>query len=258
VISTPGDTHAEIMEAAANAGKHIFCEKPIDWDLAAVDRALAAVDRAGVKLQIGFCRRFDAEFRRAREAVVSGKIGRPQILHLISRDPASPYAGPKGEGDLYFDSTIHDLDMARFLTGEEVESVVSIGAAMALAEEGAGDDPDTAVTLLRLKSGAIASIDNSRRSSEYDQRAEVFGPGGIVCVENRDASEERMVGDDVPFFARRYWDSYVAELSAFVESVRDDRQPEVAGSDGRAALVLAQAALRSYREGRPVTVDDIG
>ena len=256
VICTPGNTHAEIIGAAANAGKHIICEKPIDWDLASVDRALAAVERAGVKLQVGFQRRFDVEFLRVREVVVSGKVGRPHILHLTSRDPASPYAGPKREGDLYFDSTIHDLDMARFLTSEEVESVVSFGAAMGLAEEGAGDDPDTAVTLLRLKSGAIASIDNSRRSSHYDQRAEVFGPGGVVCVENQPDPPPK-TDDDAPFFAQRYGDSYVAEMRAFVESVLSSGQPEVTGSDGRAALVLALAALRSYREGRAVAVSEI-
>jgi len=256
LVCTPGNTHAEIIEAAAKAGKHIFCEKPIDWDLAAVDRALEAVARTGVKLQIGFCRRFDAEFRRAREAVVSGAIGRPQILHLISRDPASPYAGPKGEGDLYFDSTIHDLDMVRFLTGEDVESVFSFGAAM--TDEGAGRDLDTALTLLRLKSGAVASIDNSRRSSEYDQRAEVFGPDGVVCVENQTAVGQPVTDDDLPFFGHRYWDSYVAELTAFLECVRSDRQPEVSGNDGRAALVLALAVFRSYRQRRPVSVSEIG
>jgi myo-inositol 2-dehydrogenase/D-chiro-inositol 1-dehydrogenase len=256
VICTPGNTHAEIIEAAANAEKHIFCEKPIDWDLAVVDRALKAVERAGVKLQVGFQRRFDGEFQRVREVVDSGEIGRPQILRLISRDPASPYAGPKREGDLYFDTTIHDLDMARFLTGEEVESVVSFGAAMGLAEEGAGDDPDTAVTLLRLTSGAIASIDNSRRSNHYDQRVEVFGPGGVACVENQ-LDPPAKTDDDAPFFAQRYRDSYVAEMRAFVACVLNNRQPGVTGNDGRAALVLALAALRSYREGRAVAVSEI-
>jgi len=148
--------------------------------------------------------------------------------------------------------------MVRYLTGEEVESVVSFGADMGLAEEGAGDGPDTAVTLLRLTIVAIASIDNSRRSRHYDQRAEVFGPGGVVCVENQPAVARPETDDDIPFFAQRYRDSYLAEMSAFVECVRRDRQPEVSGNDGRAALVLALAALRSYREGRPVTVSEAG
>jgi myo-inositol 2-dehydrogenase / D-chiro-inositol 1-dehydrogenase len=256
LICTPGDTHAGIIEAAANAGKHIFCEKPIDWDLAAVDRALAAVEGAGVKLQIGFQRRFDREFQRAREAVASGKIGRPHVVHLISRDPVLPYAGPKAAGDIYFDSTIHDLDMARFLSGEEVESVVSLGAAMGGEEEGSGEDPDTTVTMLRFESGAIVSVDNSRQSATYDQRAEIFGPGGIISVENQPDAEGS--GDDVPFFARRYFDAYAAELRAFVKCVRTGRQPEVTGDDGRSALVLAIAAHRSYREGRPLLPREVG
>ena len=215
------------------------------------------MERAKVKLQVGFQRRFDAAFRQARESVLAGTIGRPQILHLISRDPAQPYTRPRAVGDLYFDSTIHDLDMVRFLTGEDVQSVVSFGAALGLAEEGLGDDPDSALTLLRLNNGAIASIDNSRRSSDYDQRAEVFGPGGVVCIENQPGVEQP-AADDLPFFAERYWDAYVAELTAWVECVRTGAEPEVNGHDGRAALVLALSALRSYQENRPVAVSEIG
>jgi len=257
LVCTPGNTHGFVIEAAAQAGKHVFCEKPIDWDLTAGDRALDAVERAGVKLQIGFNRRFDAAFLAAREAVERGDLGPPHILHLISRDPARPYGDAKAPGDLYFDSTIHDLDMARFLTGEEVESVVSLGAAMGVREEGIGEDPDTAITLLRLKSGAIASIVNSRRSAVYDQRAEMFGPGGSVCVANRPLTDE-LANDELPFFAHRYFEAYVAELNAFVESLRNDSEPLVTGEDGRAALVLAIAAFRSYDEGRTVKVSEIG
>ena len=152
MICIPGNTHAEVIEAAARAGKHIFCEKPIDWDLAAADRALHAVERAEVNLQIGFNRRFDRAFLDAREAVKRGDIGRSHIVHLISRDPARPYGGPKARGDLYFDSTIHELDMVRFLIGEEVESVVSYGMSSGAREAGIGEDPDTAITLLWLES----------------------------------------------------------------------------------------------------------
>src|SRR5438132_4501312 len=247
---TPGNTHASVIEAAARAGKHIFCEKPIDWDLMAADRALGVVERAGVKLQIGFNRRFDPAFRAARQAIKRGDIGRPQIVHLISRDPALPYTGPKAPGDLYFDSAMHDLDMVRFMIGAEAESVMSYGSAMAAREHGVGEDPDTAMTLLRLKGGTIASIDNSRRSVVYDQRAEVFGPQGTVCVPNQPIDKGSADGE-LPFFAHRYLDAYIAELNAFVESVRKDSEPLVTGNDGRAALVLAIAAFRSYVEGRP-------
>jgi myo-inositol 2-dehydrogenase / D-chiro-inositol 1-dehydrogenase len=257
LVCTPGNTHADVIEAAAKAGKHIFCEKPIDWELTAADRALDAVKRAGVKLQIGFNRRFDPAFGEAREAVRRGDIGRPYTAHLVSRDPARPYSGPKAPGDLYFDSTIHDLDMVRFLTGAEVASVVSYGSAMGAGENGVGEDPDTAITLLHLRNGAIASIDNSRQSTIYDQRAEVFGPGGVVCVANRPIDDPSAAGE-LPFFAYRYLDAYIAELNAFVESVRKDNEPLVTGNDGRAALVLAIAAFRSYVEGRPVLVSEIG
>jgi myo-inositol 2-dehydrogenase/D-chiro-inositol 1-dehydrogenase len=257
LICTPGNTHADVIEATAKAGKHIFCEKPIDWDLAATDRAFNAVERAGVKLQVGFNRRFDPAFLEPREAVKRGDIGRPHIVHLISRDPVRPYGGPKAPGDLYFDSTIHDLDMVRFLTGDEVELLYSLGRATAVDEGGQGDDPDTAVTVLRLAGGSTAVIHNSRRSATYDQRAEVFGPGGTVCVDNKPL-DQPTADNDLPFFAPRYWDSYVDELNAFVECVQSDGYPQVTGNDGRAALVLAMAAFRSYTEQRPVLVSEIG
>jgi len=213
------------------------------------------VERAGVKLQIGFNRRFDPAFLEAREAVKRGDIGRPHIVHLISRDPARPYAGPIARGDLYFDSTIHDMDMVRFLADDEVERVYSLGRATAVDEGGHGEDPDTTITLLRLKNGVLASIDNSRRSATYDQRAELFGSGGVVCVANQ-PTDDWSADDVLPFFAQRYFDAYVAELSAFVECVRNDSEPLVTGEDGRAALVLAMAAFRSYVEGRPVAVSE--
>ena len=257
LICTPGNTHADLIEAAAEAGKHVFCEKPIDWDLSAADRALTAVERAGVKLQIGFNRRFDPAFLDAREAIKRGDIGRLHLVHLVSRDPARPYGSAKAPGDLYFDSTIHDLDMVRYLTGDEVELVYSLGRATAIDEGGQGEDPDTAVTVLRLAGGSTAVIDNSRRSAVYDQRAEVFGPDGTVCVANRPI-DEGLADEEMPFFAHRYSDAYVAELNAFVESVRNDSEPLVTGNDGRAALVLAITAFRSYVEGRPVLVSEVG
>ena len=238
LICTPGNTHADLIEAAAQAGKHVFCEKPIDWDLLAADRALTAVERAGVKLQIGFNRRFDPAFLDAREAIKQGEIGRPHIVHLVSRDPARPYGGPKAPGDLYFDSTIHDLDMVRFLTGDEVESVYSLGRATAIDEGGQGEQERNQAPLPL-------------------HPPEVFGPNGIVCVTNQPI-DEGLADDELPFFAHRYLDAYIAELDAFVESVRNNSEPLVIGNDGRAALVLAIAAFRSYVEGRPVLVSEVG
>jgi myo-inositol 2-dehydrogenase/D-chiro-inositol 1-dehydrogenase len=263
VIATPPATHAEIVAAAAAAGKHIFCEKPLDCDLERVDRALAAVRTAGVKLQIGFHRRFDASFRRAREAVTSGEIGRPLTLRMTSRDPLPPPdRGPRPQGDLFLDTTIHDLDMARYITGAEAGSVFVQGGIFARQPF---DDPDTAVTVLHMSGGAVCTIDNSRLSlAGYDQRLEVFGERGTVTVENQREHETIVRGPGgpthakpQPFFVERYAHAYAAEMAAFVECVLESREPPVTGEDGRAAVVLALAALQSYREGRVVRVSEI-
>lgn len=244
-ICTPGDTHAEIIEAAANAGKHIFCEKPLDLDLSKADRALAAVDRAGVKLQIGLNRRFDAEFARARKASTSRAIGAPLTLHIISHDPASQAAD--NPADLFLDTTIHDLDMARFLIGGEATSIHATGSRRGQPN---ASNPDTALTTLTFANGAVATIDNTRLADSYDQRLELIGTQATARVENVDVTETS--ADARPFFIQRYADSYVAELSAFVDCVLNDTPPPVTGHDGRAALTLALAAQRSYREGHAV------
>src|SRR5258706_1047234 len=162
-ICSATDTHAQIIEEAAQAGKHIFCEKPIALGLATIDQALAAVERAGVTLQIGFNRRFDANYRRVRQAVVQGEIGRPQLLHIISRDPAPPpIEYIKVSGGIFLDMTIHDFDMARFLIGREVEEVYTAAAVMVDPAIGAAGDGDTAVVVLRFANGGVGTTDNSR------------------------------------------------------------------------------------------------
>lgn len=263
VVCSATPTHAPIIAAAAAAGKHIFCEKPIALDLAAIDDALAAVARAGVKLQIGFNRRFDASYRRAREAVARGEIGRPELLRITSRDPAPPPADyVRASGGLFLDMTIHDFDMARFLLGDEVVEVYAVGDALVDPAIGAAGDLDTAIVTLRFAGGALGTIDNSRRAVYgYDQRAEVFGSAGMVATENVYSntavlSTARSVGRDLPahFFLDRYADSYVVELQAFVDAVLDDRPVPVGGEDGRIPVVLGLAARRSYDEGRPVRV----
>jgi myo-inositol 2-dehydrogenase / D-chiro-inositol 1-dehydrogenase len=257
VICTPPETHGVIVEAAAKAGRHIFCEKPLDSDLAAIDRALGAVAKTGVKLQIGFNRRFDSRFCQAREAVSGGRIGNPLTLQIISRDPVRE-ADEIGTfiPEMFLDTTIHDFDMARFVVGDEVSSISAFGCGGSGAESERG--PHTAVTVLRFAGGAICTIDNSWLSSYgYDQRLEVFGPAGFVRVENEeaDASSEKA---GAPFFVQRYFDSYLAEMTAFTECALEDTEPPVSGADGRAAVVLAMAAQRSSREGRPVAVGEIG
>jgi myo-inositol 2-dehydrogenase/D-chiro-inositol 1-dehydrogenase len=266
VICSSTDTHAQIIGEAAEAGKHIFCEKPIDFSLERIDRALRAVEEAGVKLQIGFNRRFDPNFRRVREAVAAGQVGTPHILRITSRDPAPPpLSYIKVSGGIFLDMTIHDFDMARYLMGSEVEEVYAAGNVLVDPAIGEAGDVDTAVVTLRFANGAIGTIDNSRQAVYgYDQRVEVFGSSGMIRAENETAdrtvlSDAAGVHAALPlyFFVERYTEAYIAEMEAFVEAVKMDTPPPVSGLDGRAPVVIAYAAARSLRESRPVRVDEV-
>ncbi|MDE3166258.1 MAG: inositol 2-dehydrogenase [Acidobacteriota bacterium] len=267
LVCSSTDTHCEMIVEAAAAGKHIFCEKPLDHTLARIDRALAAVERAGVKLQVGFNRRFDANFARVRQAVATGEIGTPHLMHIVSRDPAPPpVAYVKVSGGMFLDMTIHDFDMARFLTGDEVEEVYTTAAVRVDPEIGTAGDVDTAVIVLRFRNGVIGTIDNSRKAVYgYDQRAEVFGSGGAIATSNVHPnwaviSTGESVRRDLPlnFFMDRYTESFAAEMRAFVDAIVEDRPVAVNGHDGRVPVAMALAARKSYDEGRPVKVSEIG
>jgi myo-inositol 2-dehydrogenase/D-chiro-inositol 1-dehydrogenase len=261
MVCSATDTHSTIVIEAASAGKHIFCEKPIDLTLAKIDAALAAVDAAGVKLQIGFNRRFDPNHARVRQAIVNGEIGVPHLFHIISRDPAPPpIAYIQVSGGIFLDMTIHDFDMARFLMGSEATEVYAVGGVLIDPAIGEAGDIDTALTTLKFANGAMGVVDNSRRASYgYDQRVEVFGSLGSITTGNNFAnsaviSTNASVRRDLPlnFFMERYTESYVAELSAFVEAVVDGTPVPVSGADGRAPVVMGMAARRSLDERRPV------
>jgi myo-inositol 2-dehydrogenase/D-chiro-inositol 1-dehydrogenase len=267
VICSATDTHAQIIQDAARAGKHIFCEKPIALNLADTDAALSAVKQAGVKLQLGFNRRFDATFRRVYEARASGEIGEPHLLHIISRDPAPPpLEYVKTSGGIFLDMTIHDFDMARYLVGAEVDEVYA--RANVLIQPGIGElgDFDTAVVMLNFANGALGTIENSRKAVYgYDQRVELLGSRGGVSTDNHfpnavTVSTASLVRRDLPlnFFIERYISSYFHELNAFVDAVLDDTPVPVTGDDGRMALVLGLAAKQSAHEQRPVRVSEIG
>jgi len=267
LICSSTDTHADLVVAAAKAGKHIFCEKPIDHSLAKIDRALAAVKTAGVKLQVGFNRRFDPNFARVRQAVVSGEIGAPHLMHIISRDPAPPPpAYVKVSGGIFLDMTIHDFDMARFLIGDEVEEIYTAGGVMVDPEIGKAGDLDTALIVLRFKSGVIGTIDNSRKAVYgYDQRVEILGSGGSIATANCYPNEAvvstaKEVRRDLPlnFFMERYTESFVNELRAFVKAVAEDKPTPVTGMDGRIPVVMGLAARKSHDERRPVRLAEIG
>ncbi len=266
LICSSTNTHADLIVQAAQAGKHIFCEKPIAHSLKDIDRALAAVARAGVKLQIGFNRRFDANFARVRHAVVTGEIGSPRLLHIISRDPAPPpISYVRVSGGMFLDMTIHDFDMARFLIGDEVEEIYTAGAVMVDPEIGAAGDLDTALIVLRFRNGVIGTIDNCRQAAYgYDQRVEILGAAGKIATENcypnqAVVSTGKAVQKDLPlnFFMDRYTESFGSELRAFVTAVREDRDTAVTGIDGRIPVVMGLAARKSYDEHRPVRLDEI-
>ncbi len=263
LICSPTNTHPELIAEAARHGKHIFCEKPIALTLEEIDRALEAVKAAGVQLQVGFNRRFDANFARVRQAIAGAEIGQPSLLHIISRDPAPPpISYVRSSGGIFLDMTIHDFDMVRFLLAEEPQEIYAAGAVMIDPQIGSAGDVDTAVTLLRFPSGATAVIDNSRKATYgYDQRVEVLGHLGKIetmnCFPNQAIlSDDQSVRRDLPlnFFMDRYTESFVAEMSAFIAALREERPTPVSGHDGRMAVVMALAARQSYLERRPVSI----
>jgi len=265
-ICSSTDTHAAIMEAAARAGKHIFCEKPIALDLDKIDRALEVVQKSGVKLQIGFNRRFDSNYRRIRDLIAAGELGEPHILKITSRDPAPPpIEYVKVSGGIFLDMMIHDFDMARFLIGDEVEEVYASGAVKVDPKIGEAGDVDTALVTLTFKNGVIGSIDNSRRAVYgYDQRAEVFGSRGMARSANNTPNRVQLSGpervsEDLPlnFFMERYVDSYIEEVTQFVQCVKEDIPSPVSGKDGKYPVVMGLAAKKSLAEHRPVKLTEI-
>ena len=264
-IASSTDTHAFMIKDAALAGKHVFCEKPLALDLQSIDEALSAADKAGIRLQVGFNRRFDRSFRRVREAVASGAIGRPCILHITNRDPVPPsieYA--RVSGGMFLDMSIHDFDMARFQLGE-IDEVYAMGGVLVAPELAEAGDVDTDVITLRFANGALGVIDNSRQAVYgYDQRLEVFGSAGAVRAENE--AEDTVLRSDASgihsakpprFFVDRYGECYVAEFREFADCVRNGRIPPVTGNDGRLAVVCGFAAIKSLKENRPVRLSEI-
>jgi myo-inositol 2-dehydrogenase/D-chiro-inositol 1-dehydrogenase len=265
-ICSSTDTHADLIIEAALAGKHIFCEKPIDLSLNKVDKAIAAVNKAGVKCQIGFNQRFDPSIKRLKELIDTGKIGELQILRITSRDPAPPPVSfIKTSGGLFLDMTIHDFDMACHLSGSEVVEVYAIGSVMVDPIIGKAGDIDTAIVTLKFASGAMGIIDNSRKAVYgYDKRVEAFGSGGMATIANNPAnattySNTKGVLTDKPsyFFLERYADSYTAEMSEFVKAVLADKPTPLTAAESRKPVVIAMAAEKSRRENRPVRISEI-
>lgn len=263
MICSPTDTHADLIEAVARAGRPVFCEKPVDLDAGRIRRCLEVVRAAGVPLMVGFNRRFDPSFAEVRRRIAAGDIGAVELVTIVSKDPAPPppaYAARSG--GLFRDMMIHDLDMARFLLGEEPVSVRAVGAALVDPGIGAAGDVDTAAVLLQTASGRIASITNSRRAAYgYDQRVEAHGALGMLEAGNRRATTVTLASaagyaaePALPFFLERYAEAYRAELAHFAAVVREGAAPSPDGDDGLAAQLLADSATQSWRTGETVAL----
>ncbi len=266
LVCSSTNTHAEVIKAAAAAGKHIFTEKPIDLNLALIDDVLAAVQKAGVKFQVGFNRRFDPTFARVRQAIGSGEVGEPHLLHIISRDPAPPPAEYVAvSGGIFLDMMIHDFDMARFLVGSEVVEVYTQAAVRIDPRIGQAGDVDTAMVMLTFADGTIGTIENSRRAVYgYDQRVEVLGSKGGISTANLYAnavtfSSASTVYHDLPlnFFMDRYTASYINEMQTFIAAVVKNTAPQPTGLDGRMSVAVGLAAKKSLQEKRPVKLSEI-
>ena len=259
-------THADFIMRAAQTGKHIFCEKPIDYDLEKVHAAINAAKEAGVKLQIGFCRRFDHNHRAVYDMVRDGKVGKVNIIKISSRDPEPPPVSyVKVSGGIFYDMMIHDFDMARFLAGSEVTEVNAVGSVLVDPGIGEAGDVDTALVTLKFANGAISVIDNSRKAVYgYDQRVEVFGSEG--CAEDQNDTPNTAVlstadgavhGVAYKVMWDRYTGAFVAEMQAFADAVINDKETPVTGEDGLYPVLMAAAATKSLHEGRPVKISEI-
>jgi myo-inositol 2-dehydrogenase/D-chiro-inositol 1-dehydrogenase len=263
VICTPTDTHADLIEKFVRAGKHVFCEKPVDLDVARVKAALATVKAEGGTLMVGFNRRFDPDFMALKSAIDAGRVGEVEMITITSRDPGAPPADYiKVSGGIFRDMTIHDFDVARWLLGEEVETVYAAASVLTDPKIGELGDYDSATVVLRTASGKQCTISNSRRASYgYDQRIEVLGSKGLVSARNtHEANIELADGAGfsrpplLNFFMTRYTAAYANEIAAFCKAVADCAPTPTTGEDGLKALELAEAALTSARTGAVVKV----
>jgi myo-inositol 2-dehydrogenase / D-chiro-inositol 1-dehydrogenase len=266
IICTPTNTHADLIERFAKAKKAVFCEKPIDLSLERVKACLETVRKAKAKLMVGFNRRFDPHFMAVRQAVDDGRIGKVEMVQIVSRDPgAPPVSYIKSSGGILRDMTIHDFDMARFLLGEEPTHVTATASVLVDPAIGKAGDFDSVSVILMTKSGRHASISNSRRATYgYDQRIEVHGSKGAVRAENQRPVSIEVAGAEGytrpplhDFFMTRYTEAYANEIASFVAVIKDGAKPSPSGEDGLIALALAEAAIKSIADKRTVAVAEV-
>lgn len=266
LVCSSTDTHADISIEAAKAGKHVFCEKPVDLTPEKVQAVIDAVAEAGVKLQVGFNRRFDHNFAHVKNLINDGKVGNLELIKITSRDPEPPPAEYAAvSGGMFLDMTIHDFDMARFLAGSDVTEVYASATCLVDPAIGEAGDVDTAIINLKFANGALGVIDNSRRAAYgYDQRIEVFGSMGAAMASNDTPTnvtvmDSNGVTTDKPlyFFLERYMQSFRDEMVQFVDAVLNDKPTPTTGNDGLNSILVALAAKKSVKEGRPVKISEI-
>lgn len=266
LICSSTDTHSEFIIKAAKSRKHVFCEKPVDLDVSRIKKVLEEVEKAGIKFQVGFNRRFDHNFKRVHDLVKEGKIGTPHVIKITSRDPEPPPVDyVKVSGGIFLDMTIHDFDMARYLSGSEVTEVFARGAVLVDQSIGDAGDVDTAIVTLKFENGALGVIDNSRKAVYgYDQRVEVFGSEGCITVSNDTpntavlSNAEGVTGEKPKyFFLERYKDSYIDEVISFFDAIRTGGETPVTGIDGLKPVIIGLAAKKSLLENRPVKTSEI-
>ena len=265
-VCSSTNTHFDIIMGAAEAGKHIFCEKPIDLSIEKIQQIDETIRRIGVTLMVGFNRRFDANFSKIRELVTAGTVGDPHVLKITSRDPAPPpEAYIRSSGGLFLDMTIHDFDMARYLIDSKVVEVYAQGRVLVDPVFEKAGDIDTAVVMLNYENGALAVIDNSRQAVYgYDQRVEIFGSKGMATVTNNTPDNHIFIDTNgthsalpLNFFLERYVDSYLTEMRAFVDCMINNSKPPVTTRDGLMSVAIGLAANVSIREHRPVRMSEI-
>jgi len=266
LVCSSTDTHADISIEAAKAGKHVFCEKPVDLTPEKVKAVIDAVAEAGVKLQVGFNRRFDHNFAHVRSLINEGKVGNLELIKITSRDPEPPPAEYAAvSGGMFLDMTIHDFDMARFLAGSDVTEVYASATCLVDPAIGEAGDVDTAIINLKFENGALGVIDNSRRAAYgYDQRIEVFGSLGAAMASNDTPTNVTVMNSDgvttdkpLYFFLERYMQSFRDEMVQFVDAVLNDKPTPTTGLDGLNSILVALAAKKSVKEGRTVKISEI-
>ena len=266
LICSSTDTHSPISVEAIKAGKHVFCEKPIDHDVEKIQEVIKALEGSNVKYQVGFNRRFDHNFEAVQSAVAAGKVGDVHVIKVTSRDPEPPCAEyVKVSGGMFLDMTIHDFDMVRFLAGCNAEEVYVEAAVLVDPAIGEAGDVDTAVITLKMENGAIAVIDNSRKAVYgYDQRAEVFGSKGMVATANDSASTAVISNADgvtgekpLYFFLERYMAAYAKEIKCFIKAIEEDTDTPLGVMDGLQPVLMGLAAKKSLEEHRPVKISEI-